>query len=69
MDIEKWSLRVGTTALLFAVLVRLGSTGVIGSALELLQSPEAVSTMLFLETGRMVYAVTQKPPEQVKTEA
>lgn len=55
MDIEKWSLRIGATALILAVVVRLGSSGVFVKALELLRSPEAVSVMLFLETGRIVY--------------
>ena len=58
MDIEKWSLRIGTAALLFAVVLRLGVSGVFGKALEMLRTPEAVSTILFLETGRMVYAAT-----------
>ena len=62
MEIEKWSLRVGAAALVFAVMVRLGSTGVFGRGLELLQTPEAVATMLFLETGRIVRTVTPKPP-------
>lgn len=55
MNVEKWSFRVGTAALLFAAVFRLGSTGVFGKAMELLRTPEAVSTMLFLETGRIVY--------------
>ena len=69
MDIEKWSLRVGTAALTFAVLVRLGSTGVFGTALQMLQSPEAVSVMLFLETGRVVHAITPQPPELTQAES
>ena len=60
MDIEKWSLRVGAAALALSVAVRLGSTGVFGAAMELLQTPEAVTAMLFLETGRLIYAAT--PP-------
>lgn len=63
MDIEKWSLRIGTAALVFAVVVRLGSTGVFGKAIRLLQSPEAVSVMLFLETGRLVRSITPELPE------
>ena len=62
MDLEKWSLRIGTAALVFAVVVRLGSIGVFGAALEMLQTPEAVAAMLFLETGRIVQTVTPKPP-------
>ena len=54
MELEKWSWRVGVTALSLAVAVRLGSTGVFGKAMETLRSPEAVSAMLFLETGRLV---------------
>lgn len=61
MDVEKWSLRVGTAALVFAVAVRLGSVGVFGTALELLKTPEAVSVMLFLETGRIVRTIAPKP--------
>ena len=55
MHMEKWSLRIGAAALILAVTVRLGSSGVFGKALELLRTPEAVSVMLFLETGRIVY--------------
>ena len=68
MDIEKWSLRVGTAALALAVLVRLGSAGVFGTALQMLQSPEAVSMMLFLETGRVVQAITPKPQQLLQTQ-
>ena len=67
MDIEKWSLRIGTAALLFAVVLRLGSNGVFGRAMEALRTPEAVSTILFLETGRMVRLLPQAATPQLQT--
>ncbi len=54
MDIEKWSLRVGAAALVLAVLFRLGSNGMFGAAANALATPEALSVMLFLESGRVV---------------
>ena len=54
MNIEKMSLRVGAVAVVCAVLLRLGSNGGIGTMVKALSSPEAVSVMLYLETGRVV---------------
>lgn len=54
MNIEKLSLRVGALAVICAVLLRLGSDGGIGTMVRALSSPEAVSVMLYLETGRVV---------------
>ena len=76
MDIEKWSIRVGAAALLFAVLFRLGSDGAFKTAAQALATPESVAVMMFLESGRVVRnppvetpqdtesAETSPPPEQ-----
>ena len=62
MDIEKKSLRVGAMAIACAILLRLGSDGALGAVVKALSSPEAVSVMLFLETGRVVKPVAPEPP-------
>lgn len=54
MDIEKWSLRIGLTALACAVLFRLGSNGVFQTAAQSLATPDAMAAMLFLESGWVV---------------
>ena len=72
MDIEKWSLRVGLTALACAVLFRLGSNGVFQTAAQSLATPDAMATMLFLESGWVVRPKPASVPqatEPVQTEA
>lgn len=63
MDIEKWSVRIGAAALLFAVLFRLGNDGVFRSAAQALATPESVAVMMFLESGRVVRAPAAEPPQ------
>lgn len=63
MDIEKWSLRIGLTALACAVLFRLGSNGVFQTAAQSLATPDAVATMMFLETGWVVRPKPAKAPQ------
>ena len=63
MDIEKWSLRVGVTALACAILFRLGSNGVLQTVAQALATPQSFAVMMFLETGRVVRPVpAQTPP-------
>lgn len=67
MESEKWSFRIGVAALALAVVVRIGSNGVFGKAMERLRTPEVMRTMLFLETGRVVYPASsqvEKPPKE-----
>ncbi len=54
MDIEKWSVRIGAAALLFAVLFRLGNDGAFKTAAQALVTPKSVAVMMFLESGRVV---------------
>lgn len=64
MDVEKWSLRIGAAALLCAVLLRLGSSGVFQTAAQTLATPEAIAVMMYLETGRVVRPVHAITPEE-----
>ena len=62
MDIEKWSLRISAIAIACAILLRLGTGGWFETIVRSLSSPEAVSVMLFLETGRVVRLSTPETP-------
>lgn len=64
MDLEKWCLRVGTAAVICAILLRLSSGGLLGTVVEALSSPEAMSVMLYLETGRIVRPAQPQLPEE-----
>lgn len=63
MDIEKWSLRVGLTALACAVLFRLGADGVFQTAAQSLANPNTMAVMMFLESGRVVRPAPAKEPQ------
>ena len=67
MDIEKMSLRVGAMAVACAILLRLGACGGFGAVVKALSSPEAVSVMLYLETGRVVKPAQPASPTQSAT--
>ena len=54
MDWEKKSIQVGAVVLCFTILLRLLAGGLWDRLLLMLTSPDAVSVMLFLETGRVV---------------
>lgn len=62
MDVEKMSLRIGAIAVACAVLLRLGTNGSFNAVVKALSSPEAISVMLFLETGRVVKPVAPESP-------
>lgn len=64
MDIEKRTLRVGAMAVACAIFLRLGSDGGFGALVKALSSPEAVSVMLYLETGRVVKPSLPELPTQ-----
>lgn len=64
MDIEKMTLRVGAMAVAGAILLRLGAGGGFGAVVKALSSPEAVSVMLYLETGRVVKPILPEFPTQ-----
>lgn len=63
MDRETLCLRIGALAIAGAVLLRLCSGGALGAVTEALSSPEAVSVMLYLETGRVVRPAQPQAPE------
>ena len=65
MDWEKWCLRLGAGAVLFALAVRLLCGGAAEAVVETLSQPQVASALLFLETGRILRAV---PEEAVSAE-
>lgn len=72
MDWEGKSLRIGTVAIVCAVLLRLIG-GISADGLSLLTGQKTMTALLFLSTGRVVRPVestlpTQAPPETVETE-
>ena len=66
MDMHKWSLRVAAAALLCALVFRLGSSGVFQAAAQSLVSADALSVMLFLESGWLLRPATQVQPEETQ---
>lgn len=70
-DPQRRSLRVGAAVIFCAVVLRLMSGGVLQPLLNAAQSPEAVSFLMYLETGRVLPKDTQPPettdPEPVTT--
>lgn len=54
MDWQRRSLRVGTVVVLLAVMLRLYSTGALEWAWGMLTQPEAVSVLMYLETGKIL---------------
>lgn len=69
MDWEKWCLRVSAAAVIGAILLRLSSGGMLGTVVEALSSPEVLSVMLYLETGRVVRPVQPQLPEEIQNTA
>ena len=71
MNLEQKALRTGTLAIVLAVVLRLIGSGLPARLAEILVQPEAVTAVLFLETGRVVRpnpapttAPTQPEPTQ-----
>jgi stage II sporulation protein P len=71
MDIHKRSLQIGLWVLLCALVFRLGG-GAADKLASFLSRPEVASTLLFLETGRVVRAaepeMPTEPPEETVPE-
>lgn len=59
---EKWSYRVGVSVLALAVLLRLGSTGVLAKLMQTVTGPEAVGMMMLLESGRVMRPAAAEQP-------
>lgn len=62
MDIEHKSLRIGTGAILCAVILRLFSGGLLDAAVSALSEPEVASVIFYLETGRVLRAPEPQAP-------
>ena len=67
------SLRLGTWAIVCALVLRLGSEGVFGKAVSFLKSEEVRSFVIYLETGRRVRSLPASerfdyPPESAPAE-
>ena len=54
MDQHRHSLRIGAGAVLFALLLRLGGSGVVQKTADFLSDPTISSWLIYLETGRIV---------------
>lgn len=54
MDHNRLSLRIGAAAILFALLLRLGGSGLLQRTGQVLAEPSITSWMIYLETGRIV---------------
>lgn len=61
MEQERRSIRVGLAVIACAVVFRLLGSGVLQSAAAFLSHPEALSLMVYLETGRII---RQSPPQE-----
>ncbi|MBR3978754.1 MAG: stage II sporulation protein P [Oscillospiraceae bacterium] len=72
MDWEKWCLRLGAGAVVFALAVRLFCGGAAEAVVEVFAQPEVASALLFLETGRLLRpapeSATQAQKEPVSTD-
>ena len=54
MDHQQWSLRVGASVILCALLLRLSAAGVFDPLVDFLAQPKISSFLVYLETGRIV---------------
>ncbi len=61
MDWHKKSIRMGTTVILLAVMLRLYATGMLAEATEVLGTELAGPFLLYLETGRVVHPTESAP--------
>lgn len=64
MDWDRKSIRVGAWVIACAIVLRLLAGGGLDAMVNALTSPEVVSVLLFLETGRVVRPVQPETPTQ-----
>lgn len=64
MKLEQRTYRVGTAVIICALIFRLLSGGILGRLVNAFTSPEVVSFLLYLETGRVVRPVQPMPPTE-----
>ncbi len=74
MNWEKWCIRLGAGAVMFALGVRLLSGGAVEAVVETLAQPEVTAALVFMETGRVLRPVSEQEPAtepevEVKVEA
>ena len=63
MNWEKWCIRLGAGAVLFALAVRLLSGGAVEAVVETLAQPEVTAALVFMETGRILRPAPEPEPE------
>ena len=71
MDLQKRTLKIGGAVILLAIVLRLLGSGIPASITQTLTSPEAMSVLLYLETGRVVrpgQTAQTQPAETASTE-
>ena len=62
MDWENRCFQVGTAALVFAVLLRMWSSGPLGNFIRTISSQQVAAAAIFLETGQIVRPAAAEPP-------
>lgn len=67
MDPEKRSLQIGAAALLFAVILRMCSSGPLAAVIDAFGRQNMASALLFLETGRVVRWAEPEEKPQIQT--
>ena len=75
MNWEKWCLRIGAGAVVFALVIRLLGSGAVQAVVATFSKPETAAVLLFLETGRVLRpapeensATETKPPVEPEEE-
>lgn len=65
MNWEKWCLRIGAGAVIFALVIRLLGSGAVQAVVATFSDPETAAVLMFLETGRVLRPV---PPAEDTSE-
>ena len=65
MNLPRQSLRIGGLAILFALILRLGGSGIVQQVSDFLNEPTISSWIIYLETGRIVRFSPSFPAEEV----
>lgn len=65
MDHQQWSLRIGSTVIICALLLRLAAGGVFDPVVSFLSQPRTLSFLTYLETGQSVHFSATSPPLEV----
>ena len=69
MDWEKWCIRLGAGAVVFALGIRLIAGGAVEAVVAKFAQPEVASALLFLETGRVLRPIpVEETPEETQEE-